>query len=330
MPADVRSYLAEVRSHLHLDAHTSTRVISELESHFQDKVGDLRAEGLQEHDAVDEAIASFGEARDVARLMYEAYSRGTWTEALVSFQPHILVAFLFATHLWREPFVLSVAFGAIALLAIMGWRSGTPVWTYSFAGYAFFPPLVLAYSFRGIPLEAFAALATGHFSAGAVAKLLLAIPVYGLPLAMLVASVVKVSRRDWILVSLMLLPLAVLGIWAYTVERTGDLLVGAVRHDAVPYLLWDRSMALLCTALGVAAAAFVRMRARLVRGVAVVLIGMVLGGLVVRSLNHGMGWSGFVGVCVGLFLLLMSPLVVHRLLGRDPAPKSDPREVHVG
>jgi len=158
MPADVPSYLAEVRSHLHLDPGTEGRVISELDTHFQDKVSDLREQGLEEMEATQEALASFGAPRDVARLMYEAYSRGTWTEAFISFQPHILVASLFATHLWRQPIVLALAFAAIAAMALLGWRAGCPVWTYSWAGYAFFPLLAVSYLCRGIPAEALSSL----------------------------------------------------------------------------------------------------------------------------------------------------------------------------
>jgi hypothetical protein len=328
MPADIRSFLADVRSHLHLDAATRSKVISELETHFDDKVTDLKGEGLSEREAVDQAIVSFGQARDVARLMYEAYSRGTWTEALVSLQPHILVASLFATHLWREPLVLGVVFAAISAIAILGCRGGAPIWTYSFAGYAFLPPLLFVYLFRGAPREIIADLASGEAPIAAMAKLAGLLLVYGATLLILVTSTVRSSRSDWIPVSLMFLPLVVVGVWAHTVEQAGDLVGGILGGDPTRHGHWDRSMAWLCTALGLSAAAFVRTRARLIRGVAVVAIGIVTGGLALRSMRGELGLRHPLGACLLLLLVLMSPLLIHRLLDRSPERPRQARELH--
>src|SRR5512142_1328186 len=98
MRSEVAAYLEEVKTHLHLDPRTERRVISELYAHFQEKVGDLQVQGLPVADATQVALSSFGEARWIARLMYEAHSRGTWTEALIGCQPHLIVAGLFAAH----------------------------------------------------------------------------------------------------------------------------------------------------------------------------------------------------------------------------------------
>lgn len=328
MPADVPSYLEEVRSHLHLDPGTATRVISELDSHFQDKVADLRGQGMDDARAVREAISSFGAPRDVARLMYEAYSRGTWTEAFISLQPHVLVASLFATHLWRQPPVLALTFVVIAAIALLGWRAACPVWTYSWAGYAFSPLLVLSYLCRGVPAEAIRSLSRGGNTGEAITWIVLTAALYGVTVFVLVGAVVRVSRRDWILVSVMLLPLAVLGIWALAVERDGGTFVGMLGRLPATHELWDRSMAWLCTGLGLTAAGFVRLRARLLKGVAVVLIGMVAGALLVSSLDDGMRLGRLVRVCLGLFVLLTSPLLFRPLIGRSAErPRTTP-EAH--
>jgi hypothetical protein len=112
MQPEVGSYLDEVQAHLHLDPRAESRVISELRSHFQEKVGDLQRQGMTEEEATRAALASFGDARSIARLMYEAHSRGSWMDALISCQPHFMLAALFATHVWRQPVLLGAAFAA--------------------------------------------------------------------------------------------------------------------------------------------------------------------------------------------------------------------------
>ncbi|MFC1914085.1 hypothetical protein ACFLXF_02290 [Chloroflexota bacterium] len=102
MSPEIREYLDEVRSHLHLDPPTEKRILGELYTYFQEKMAELQGKGLSEEDAAGEAIKSFGRARVVARLMYEAYSEGTWIEAFLSAIPHLLVAGLFVSHLWHH------------------------------------------------------------------------------------------------------------------------------------------------------------------------------------------------------------------------------------
>src|SRR5208337_2910797 len=68
---EVTSYLDEVRARLHLDPRTSHRVINELSTHFEEKVGDLRQQGVEEAEAARTALRSFGDARSIARLLDE-------------------------------------------------------------------------------------------------------------------------------------------------------------------------------------------------------------------------------------------------------------------
>jgi len=70
MQAEVATYLDQVRTHLHLDPDTESRVISELYSHLQEKVSELQEKGASEPEATREALASFGGARSIARMTY--------------------------------------------------------------------------------------------------------------------------------------------------------------------------------------------------------------------------------------------------------------------
>ena len=127
MLPELRDYLNNVRAHLFLDPQTERRVISELYSYFQEKIAELQGNGLSEREATREAIRSFGRARVVATLMYEAYSKGSLTEAFLSAMPHIIVAGLFISHLWYHPILLPIVFAQEGYLEPFYWWANTGV-----------------------------------------------------------------------------------------------------------------------------------------------------------------------------------------------------------
>jgi hypothetical protein len=86
----IETYLNQIRSNLHLDSYTENRVIGELETYFEDKVEELQVEGFTEADATRQAICSFGRPRKVAKLLYEAHSRGSRLNPLF-WAPHYLL-----------------------------------------------------------------------------------------------------------------------------------------------------------------------------------------------------------------------------------------------
>ena len=218
MRPEVGSYLDEVRAHLHLDPRTERRVINELYTHFQEKVGDLQYQGMEEEEATKAALGSFGDARYIARLMYEAHSRGSWMDALISCQPHFMLAALFATHIWRYPLLLAGAFAAIAIIAMMGWRNGSPNWLYSWMGYALLPLLILSYVSMDPVAQTVAFLLRGHGTPASLWHLAGLAVLYAFTFWLIASTAVRVARRDWILLSLMLLPLP------------GDRNLGSHRH----------------------------------------------------------------------------------------------------
>ncbi len=321
MQAGISSYLDDVRSHLHLDACTEQRVISELYSHFQEKVADLQGEGFPEEEAARAALVSFGEARVIARLMYEAYSGGSWTEALIGCQPHLIVAALFATHVWRSPVLLGAAFAAIVIIAILGWRNGSPNWLYSWMSYAVLPLLIVSY----YSMDPFAKTITYFLSGYGVPASFWHLAAVALLVAFtlwLIASMaVVVARRDWILLSLMLLPIPVLVLWMMTETQFAGFLPQALVSLESRFSRWDGEMAVFFLLLGVATAAFVRVRVRAVKVGAVILVGIVGSAIVARSLWGAIGLVQLIGVALGLFLFLTIPLLLQLLLGHDQAPK---------
>jgi hypothetical protein len=320
--AEVDRYLSEVRSHLHLDPIVERRVIGELASHFEDKMSDLRAEGLGEGEAVREAIVSFGGARSIARLLYQAHSRGTWVETFLACQPHLVAAALFAAHQWRSPMLLGLFSAAVIGIAVAGWFRGRPAWVHTWVGFAFFPLMVLAWLGRGPLARAAAAIAAGRAIPAPAWQpvTLLALCVGGGVL--LVRALRLAAKRDWVVAALLMLPQPVLGAWLLAVERFGSL--GSDGAPLAAALQWDPAMARLCMLLAAASAVAIRAPSRIVKGGAILAAGVGAGALIVRVTSTEAGFSGLaVAALVSAALLAAPALFAGR--PRRAAPPAPPR-----
>ena len=322
MQAEVGVYLDEVRTHLHLDARTERRVISELYTHFQEKLSDLEDTGMRAEEATREALLSFGDARSIARQMYEAYSKGSWTEALISCQPHLIVGALFATHIWRNPVLLGGAFAAIVIISLLGWHGGAPNWLYSWIGYAVLPLLIFSYLSVDPVARTISYLLRGQGTPAPLWHLAVLMVVYGFTLWLIASTAITVARQDWILVSLMLLPLPVLGIWIISVSQSAGFLADALRSLEARFTQWDSAMACFFLMLGVTTALFIRVRQRAVKVVAVIAVGIVGGAAAASNIWGDFGILRIIAVSVCLFLFLTIPFLLRALLGRDQQPSS--------
>ncbi len=323
MTAVVHAYLDEIRTHLHLDPRTEKRVISELASHFQDKLSDLLAKGLPPGEAEKQAIASFGTAKAIARLMYEAHSRGSWAEALISCQPHLIAAMLFATHFWRHPILLGGAFAAVMLITVFGWRRGEAAWLYSWAGYSVFPLLVVGYLSRNTIAGTVTYVLTGTGNPAPLWQLAALTAFYAFTLWLIASSALKVARKDWIFLSLVLLPLPVLGIWTFTVDQTGQFFLSLMGGQ--PELShWDSAMAYFSLILGLTSVVFIRARRRSLKAGVILLFGILGGALAVRGFRHDIGFLAFLGISLSLLIVLLSPLLLRAFFGREPAQQEPP------
>src|SRR5208283_753795 len=304
MQREVTSFLDEVRAHLHLDPRTSRRVINELCTHFEEKVSDLQQQGVEEAEAARTALRSFGDARSIARLLDEAHSGGSWIEALIGCQPHLIVAALFATHVWRQPLLLGTAFTAIVVIALLGWRSGGASWMYSWIGYAVLPLLVLSYVSMDPVARTVSFFLTGHGAPAPLWHLGLLAALYAFTLWLIASTAVAVARRDWILLSLMLLPLPVIGLWIITVTQSAGIFVDALRSLGSRFSRWDTAMGYFFALLGVTTALFVRVRQRALKVGAVIAVGIVGGALAARSMWGDLGLIPLLAISFCLLLFL--------------------------
>ncbi len=297
MRPEIRSYLHEVHSHLNLEPQTERRVLAELYSHLREKISDLQSSGCPEQDSVREALDCFGNPRLVARLTYEAFSRGTWLEALIFAQPHLIVTALFLTHFWRRPAFLAGSAALLALTTCLAWLCGRPNWLYSWASYVLISLLAAAYLSRRLAGQALAYLLQGNGEPSALLALLPLGLLYALSFWLLVAATTRAVRQDWVLASLLLLPLPITGIWVFNVERLYPLLAGL---GADPHR-WDAAMAAVFLVLAAVSALVVRLRQRVLKVGA--LLG--IGGLGAAAVAHSI-WgelSLLALVAVGLLVL---------------------------
>jgi hypothetical protein len=317
MQSQVSDYLEEVRAHLHLDPRTEKRVINELTTHFEEKLSDLGSQGVPEEEAARVALDSFGDARWIARLMYESYSRGSWMEALISCQPHLIVAALFATHVWRFPLLLGAAFATIIVIALLGWRSGSPTWLYSWVGYSLLPLLIASFFSMDPVAQTVTWLLWGEGSPAPLWHLVIYLALYAVTIWLIASTAVTVARRDWILLSLMLLPLPVLVLWLITVTRTVGFFSSPLAGLAARFSTWDGAMAYFFLALGMTTALFVRVRRRFFKVGSVIAVGIIGSALAASSLWGGLPPMRFVAVLVCLSLFLTIPLFLHTMLGRE-------------
>jgi hypothetical protein len=297
----IETYLNQIRSNLHLDTNTENKVIGELETYFQDKVEELQIQGYTEADATKQAIYSFGRPRNLARLLYEAHSRGNWMEALLAAQPALLGAALFATHLWSQASALIPAFSLLLMVTLLGWLKGKPNWLYPWIGCAFAPVLAVVFLSRNFVYQSIFKLLIGSGVSSEHVGLFLFLGLYGVAFWIVLAVVSRILRRDWLLVSFMLLPLPLLGIWITAIDSVGQVLFtrGLTVHQ------WDRSMLLALLLLSLSAVLFMRLRQRLSKIATLLVIGM--GSTIIA------GWS-MLGANNFFNLLLLSSIPVFTVL----------------
>lgn len=322
MQPEVFTYLEEVRLHLHLDPRTETRVMKELTAHFEEKLADLEDQGVPVPEATRTALSSFGDARNISRLMYEAYSRGSWSETLFSCQPHLIIAALFATHVWRSPVLLGTAFAAIVIIALLGLRNGSSPWMYSWVGYAVLPLIVLSYVSIDPVAQAFTFLFKGHGTPLPPLRLLVVVGVLAVTIWLVSVTAVSVARRDWILLSLMLLPLPVLGLWLVNMSQSVGSITQALLSIEARFSRWDGAMADFFLTLGVTTAFFVRVRQRAIKVGAIIAFGVIGGAFAARNIWGDLGFIRLSAVLLSLVVILIVPLLLQSMLGHDQDPKT--------
>lgn len=243
MTAIISHYLDAIRDSLRLDSSSKAEILSELETHIEDELQELRQKGLSEEEAAGVCLRLLGSAKTVARQIYEAHSQGTWRHAFYASLPHFLFFLLFALNWWGAVALLVVVVSIIAIVTLYGWWHGRPSWFLPWLGYFMLPVLASG------PILLFVPVRFGW----------IALIVY-VPLAfwMLSRAIRHKMREDWIYCSLMLFPLPVVIGWFFAVQYEGRLSAYSVARLQF-FAPW---IGLSFLALAVAVGTFVRLRKR--------------------------------------------------------------------
>ena len=198
MVTELNHYLDSIRYNLSLDPSSEQEVTSELETHIEDRLQELRQDGLFEEEAATTCIKLLGSAKLIARQTYEAHSQGTWRQALLASMPHLLFGLLFTLSWWQGiswPLVMLVL---VLSMAAYGWWHGKPAWFFSWLGYSLLPVVVAGLLLLYLP------------KGWSWVAILLYIP---LALWLLYRVTVQTIKRDWLYSSLMLFPVPIILGW---------------------------------------------------------------------------------------------------------------------
>jgi hypothetical protein len=295
MTPELSQYLENIRYNSKLDRSEEIEVISEIETHIEDRVRELTEAGLSEEEAIRTCLGQMGSTKLVARHIYETYSQGSWKQVLLASMPHLLFGALFVLNWWQHVGWLSVVLLLVLGTTIYGWWHGRPTWVFSWLGYSLLPVLtvglLLLYLPRGWSL--------------------LAIPVY-IPLALwwLFHIIIQTTKRDWLFSSLMLLPIPIVIGWFLAVSPGGRFTEYSLQR--VYYFAPWIGLSFLVLALTIAA--FIRMRQRGLRIGLLIISGLLTLTLVVYYTSGRLNTLTFVGLILVMWGIFLVPPLLERWL----------------
>ena len=307
MPFEVTNYLHSLARRLHLDPAEKDEIIQELEAHLEDKAAELETQGVDHDTAVARAVQEMGAPSVVARGMYEVHSTGVWRDVLLAAIPHLLLASLFALHLWSHYFLVSLLLIAIAFVTWRNWRAGSPSkWSYSWMGYSLAAPaLSWLLSLITLGYGAWTLLTTGQLPFNVVLFFLL---IGYIPFSMwIMASVIfKMVKRDWLLASLTALPFPFLTSWVLFLNWQG----GLWSEHAERMQDTDTARAFIFVAMAVTTAVFLKVGPRLLRIGLLTVSTAILVVITAASLPVSLNTMAVVLMIVASLAFLLSPAML--------------------
>ena len=246
MTLDLTQYLENIRSDARLEQSDETVIMSELESHIEDKLQELTDAGMTKEEAMKVCLSQMGSTKSIARQIYEAYSQGSWKQVLLASMPHFLFGLLFVLNWWHHPFWLSMVLVLVIATTLYGWSHGKPSWVFTWLGYTLVPVIIGGLMLLYLP-KGWSFLAVLAY----------------VPLALwwIFRMIVLTIKRDWLFSSLMLLPMPIIVGWYLAIAPSGNLSEESVQQ-LYYFAPW---IGLSFMGLALTIAIFIRVRQRWLR-----------------------------------------------------------------
>jgi len=317
MLGEVKEFLNSVRLQLKLDPSSARDILSELYTHFEDRVEDLQESGFTEEEATRIASQEFGSSKKVAEELHDVHSISNWPQAIMAALPHVLFGLLFAFRQWTNAFWLSIIVLSVFGVVAYGWKHNKPTWFFTWLGYALTPLLVVGLLLLDKALGAEVLSSSWWLWASVVVYFSIVTAICAIILA-------YTWRRDWLLGSLSVLPfLAVIG-WVLTDRWSGGLIAGeGFLHGLEPWI------ALSFLALAGIVIIFTRLKKRWLRVGVLLVAGLVVLTMMTSASGRSVEIANLVFLVIMALTIILGPaLVDRRLAPRDQDGWADPWEKH--
>jgi len=144
-------YLSEIGSQLNVDPTTEREILEEVEAHLEEAILELRTSGLGAEDSVSAALESFGDSREVGRMLGRLHGDSACQAVLAASLPvalaltfkWVLLPLVQALGNWQgSPTPFGV--GCLAVLALLVPALTLQRWRYGYAVWAFFSLVTIA------------------------------------------------------------------------------------------------------------------------------------------------------------------------------------------
>ena len=312
MNAELQSYLHTLTRKLRLDPRTNRDIVMELQGHLEEKVRELEEEGLAYEEALSRAVRDLGRPDLIASGMYEVHSRGSWRDILLATLPHLILASLFALHLWTRYILIAVLLGGVTFVTLKGWKAGRPKWTYTWLGYSMAAPaLSWVMALIALGYGAWKYVTTGALPFS-VPMLMLIIAYIPFSLWIMASVTMRIVRQDWLLASLTALPFPFLTSWILFLNWQGGLWAGntpEVRET-------DADRALVFLALAVTTGVFLKVGHRLMQIGLLSVSAIVLVVFTIVAIPLGFGLLSIILIALATVAFLLSPAILQSRLAR--------------
>lgn len=298
MTPELTQYLENIRRDAKLEQTTEPGVMSELEAHIEDTLGELANAGLSEEEAIQTCLGHMGGTRLIARQIYEAHSQGSWKHVLLATLPHLVFALIFTLNWWQYGIWMTVVLLLTLATAGYGWLHGRPNWLFSWLGFTLVPVLAAGILLLYLPR---------------VWSLLALVVYFPLALWWLFRVVVETTKKDWIFGSLALVPLPIVSGWFLAISPELKFTSETVErvYAMAPWI----GVSFLTLALTIGT--FIRLRQRWLRVALLITSGLLTLTLVVYYTTGALTTVTFFGLMLVMWGIFLVPPLIDRFLLRE-------------